>query len=662
MTAEAAAMTLLESALAYARRGCRVFPLYGTNDGGCTCGARDRCPHPGKHPWSEGWQTHATADAAQIRRWWKNYPDMNLGVVTGATSGHFVLDVDGDDGEASLAALEREHGPLPETPTVLTGKGRHLEFQHPGTPVPNSVGTLGPGLDVRGDGGFVVGVGSRHRSGRTYVYEVTADPDMVGRAVAPPWLLECMRTGARARLPVDGTPLVLRDGERNQRLFQYGAALRRYGWSAEVIRGCLELVNGTHATPPLEHDEVARIAVSAARYIPGTPPAGAPAVATEPPALEASDEPRMFVRACTLTAPPVTWLVDGLVADAMLQVLSGKDKRGKTLLALEIGRAVLRGLPLFARFPTRVGPVMAALLDDPLTLTLARLDELGLRGPQDDFYMVDPTTVTDPVAVVDHVAREAALLKPALVILDALYLFLPGGNNAGNDAASMRPVMVRLDRLVTETGAAVLVIAHDNKGGTDVAGSYVIRAMAKAILRLTLPKEQDEPEPDEPTTDRRILTLESKLVASAAHLLELRGVGAWALLGDPKAVRADDLRSTVIRRLEDGLTGKADAIARAIGKRRELVEEILVALVRDGIAYKTPERTGSRGPAAWVYGAEKLRPEVQSGANGGDGVSAPESAADLELFGQKGNSVLPSSPSRSRKNALRARRCPLVTC
>jgi hypothetical protein len=364
----------------------------------------------------------------------------------------------------------------------------------------------------------------------------------------------------------------------------------------------------------------------------------------------------VFVRACTLTAPPVTWLVDGLVADAMLQVLSGKDKRGKTLLALEIGRAVLRGLPLFGRFPTRVGPVMAALLDDPLALTLARLDQLGVRGPQDDFYVVDPTTVTDPGAVLNHLAREAAALKPALVVLDALYLFLPGGNNAGNDAASMRPVMVRLDRLVTETGAAVLVVAHDNKGGTDVAGSYVIRAMAKAILRLTLPKEQDEPEPDEPTTDRRILTLESKLVASAAHLLELRGVGAWALLGDPKAVRADDLRSTVIRRLEAGLTGKADAIARAIGKRRELVEEILVALVRDGVAYTTPERTGSRGPAAWVYGAEKLRPEVQSGSNGRDGVSPPESAEDPGLFGQKGNSVPPSSPREKDRDGVSGRR------
>src|SRR5262245_59524522 len=267
-------MTLLESALAYARRECRVFPLHGIgDDGSCTCRLRGACPHAGKHPWSEGWQTHATTDAAQIRRWLKHHPEMNLGVVTGAPSGNWILDVDpAKGGDESLRELERVHGALPETVIVLTGGGgHHHEFQHPGTPVPNSVGTVGPGLDVRGDGGFVVGVGSRHRSGRSYVYEVTANPDTVIRADAPPWLLERMRAPARARLPVDGTPLVLRDGERNQRLFQYGSALRRYGWSAEVIRGSLELVNGTHATPPLDDDEVARIAASAARYTPVPP-------------------------------------------------------------------------------------------------------------------------------------------------------------------------------------------------------------------------------------------------------------------------------------------------------------------------------------------------------------------------------------------------------
>src|SRR5262249_50822222 len=156
-----------------------------------------------------GWQTHATTDPARIRRWFARYPNMNLGVAMGAASGVFALDVDvAKGGDDTLCNLECVFGALPETVTVLTGAGgrnRHMFFQHPATPVPNSVGTLGPGLDVRGDGGYVVGVGSRHRSGRTYVYEVTADPDTVCRAVAPPWLLDRLQTRTADRLRADAT-------------------------------------------------------------------------------------------------------------------------------------------------------------------------------------------------------------------------------------------------------------------------------------------------------------------------------------------------------------------------------------------------------------------------------------------------------------------------
>src|SRR5262249_18835147 len=161
------AMTSLESAIGYARRGGRVFPLHGIAGDGCTCRLRGACSNAGKHPWGDGWQTHATTDPARIRRWFARYPNMNLGVVMAAASGVFALDIDGaKGGDDTLCDLERVFGALPETVTVLTGGGggsRHMFFQHPGTPVPNSVGTLGPGLDVRGDGGYVVGVGSRHR-------------------------------------------------------------------------------------------------------------------------------------------------------------------------------------------------------------------------------------------------------------------------------------------------------------------------------------------------------------------------------------------------------------------------------------------------------------------------------------------------------------------
>jgi putative DNA primase/helicase len=195
---------------------------------------------------------------------------MNLGVVMGAPSGVFALDVDSaNGGDDSLHVLERIHGALPETVVALTGGGgRHVFFTHPGTPVPNSAGTLGPGLDVRGDRGFVVAVGSRHRSGRTYTWEATANLDDVPLAPAPPWLLARLRERAPDRLRAAGTPLVLHEGERNRKLFQIACALRRYDLGEQALRGALEAITRVHCVPPLEAAEVATIAASATRYAP----------------------------------------------------------------------------------------------------------------------------------------------------------------------------------------------------------------------------------------------------------------------------------------------------------------------------------------------------------------------------------------------------------
>jgi Primase C terminal 1 (PriCT-1) len=101
-----------------------------------------------------------------------------------------------------------------------------------------------------------------------YTWEVTAHLDEVAPAIMPRWLLTLVTAPGRSTLPRGGTPLLLREGERNRRLFQLGAALRRCGIGAEALCGALEAVNRAHCVPPLEVDEVAKIAGSAARYAP----------------------------------------------------------------------------------------------------------------------------------------------------------------------------------------------------------------------------------------------------------------------------------------------------------------------------------------------------------------------------------------------------------
>jgi hypothetical protein len=199
---------LLGEALANAARGWAVIPLNTIRNGHCTCGG-SRCK-PGKHPVARlapNGLKNATCDPTVISTWWSQWPDANVAIVTGAVSGLIVLDVDpAHGGDEALNDLEMIYGHLPQTVEVVTGSGgRHVYFRHPGSTVPNSAGKVGAGLDVRGDGGYVVAPPSLHISGRRYEWEVSGDPADVELAPVPDWLLRLM-ADAPARTVQQGAP------------------------------------------------------------------------------------------------------------------------------------------------------------------------------------------------------------------------------------------------------------------------------------------------------------------------------------------------------------------------------------------------------------------------------------------------------------------------
>lgn len=169
----------------------------------CSCASRDLCPSPGKHPalaWAEFQRRRPSRD--EIAEWWADdRARLGVGVLTGAVSGNiFVLDVDvgpGKDGDDSLRALQLQNDDLPDTAEVRTGSGgRHLYFRAPPgvAVIRNSAGKLGPGLDIRGEGGFVVAPPSVHASGRPYAWVRTIED--AGIADAPAWLLDLVRADA----------------------------------------------------------------------------------------------------------------------------------------------------------------------------------------------------------------------------------------------------------------------------------------------------------------------------------------------------------------------------------------------------------------------------------------------------------------------------------
>lgn len=185
----------IDAAVVYAKRGWAVFPCNspGPSPGGCSCGAAE-CGSVAKHPRIAGGLKSATTDQAQIERWWQQWPRANVAIRTGEVSHLVVVDVDpGHGGDASLDRLIDEHGCLPDGRVVRTGSGgRHLYFLHPGGVVRNDAGRrLGRGLDIRGDGGYVIAPPSRHASGGRYVVgghggDIPELPDWLQRLLRPP--------------------------------------------------------------------------------------------------------------------------------------------------------------------------------------------------------------------------------------------------------------------------------------------------------------------------------------------------------------------------------------------------------------------------------------------------------------------------------------------
>lgn len=196
----------IDAAVIYSRRGWAVFPCHYPVPGGCSCGQPD-CGSPGKHPRVPGGFRSATTLHAQVRTWWSIWPRANVAIRTGRDSGLVVIDIDPEHGgDESLEALTTEQGPLPGVRTIQTGSGgRHFYFRHPGGEVRNDSGRrLGPGIDVRGDGGYVIAPPSRHASGSRYAVARHGGviPEM------PDWILALVQPPSRERrvepMPTEG--------------------------------------------------------------------------------------------------------------------------------------------------------------------------------------------------------------------------------------------------------------------------------------------------------------------------------------------------------------------------------------------------------------------------------------------------------------------------
>jgi Bifunctional DNA primase/polymerase, N-terminal/Primase C terminal 1 (PriCT-1) len=284
----------MEAAWRYAALGWPVLPVHtptGDPTRPCSC-RRVNCPrignHPchsnackdkgkhtchqstcesiGKHPRTRNGIHDASTNEAKIRRWWNTWEEANIGLATGKRAGFFVLDIDPHKGgDETLTSLERRHGKLPKTRAADTGGGGlHYLFNYPDFPIKNSAGKLGPGLDIRSDGGSIIAPPSLHASGEQYRWR-NSEPI----AEAPEWLLRLLREAQRSY--ANGSRAIgetIPEGQRNNTLMSLAGTMRRRGMGFDEIEAALLVTNSKRCDPPLAEDEVITIVASVCRYQP----------------------------------------------------------------------------------------------------------------------------------------------------------------------------------------------------------------------------------------------------------------------------------------------------------------------------------------------------------------------------------------------------------
>lgn len=267
----------LRYAVAYAEHGWPVFPLWPLAGRSCTCPDAG-CAAAGKHPITRGWPNAVASVPAAETAWAERLGRRGIGLPCGPRSGMWVLDVDPRHGGArALAGLECDYGPLPRSLRTRTGgDGLHVLFAWPddGQPLSNANG-LPPGLDTRGEGGYIVLPPSMHASGQRYRWEV---PPRDGQLEsAPDWLLELVRQRQRSLTPADAGAtgdVKVPVGERHEKLVQFLGAVRSMGFGEEALVGFTRVYLETsveldEARRPLDRKHAEQTARDIARRYPG---------------------------------------------------------------------------------------------------------------------------------------------------------------------------------------------------------------------------------------------------------------------------------------------------------------------------------------------------------------------------------------------------------
>lgn len=574
--------TMLDYARAYAARGWSVVPV-----------------RPGEKipavPWAQF--QHRRASDQELCDWFGD-GRMGIGIVTGVISGLFVADFDGEDGHQTLDKLA---GHITGPTSLTGGGGAHVLLRHPGVRIPTRKG-LAPGMDIRGDGGFIVAPPSVHPSGTSYQWDVDNHPDDVAILDAPKWFIERITADAppgpahAAEVTRGAGPLGLDIGHITDGRETYmrntilavcrdlrdklgrlpdAAELEAAAWPQYAAKVDFSRPGrGLHEFRAKVAYTLARAAKGAVRGLEGgAGPFDAPSggMGSEAPKAPL---PLVFFEdvAPNLDA---TDFVEDLLTEGSTSVVYGESNCGKTFFMTDLALHVATGRQWNGRQIEAGGVIYCALegghgIGNRVAAFKQRHDLAGVTLPfaiiPVSLNLLDPEA--DTTRLIETIAYAAEHMgRPVkLVVIDTLSRALAGGNeNAPDDMGAL----VTSDAKIRQaTGAHVAWVHHSGKDSARGArGHSLLRAATDTEIEIAR-EDKDSPS-----------------VATVKKQRDLEISGEWTFtlhtvtLG--KNRRGKDVRSCVVEyeAAEDAAEAAPQPARTKLTGQAKRAHEILLSLV-----------------------------------------------------------------------------------
>lgn len=556
-----AEMTLKEAALYYAKLGLAVFPLK---------------PRSKKPATKNGFKA-ATMNLEQIAEWWDQHPDSNVGIATGKVSGGLVvidLDIDEDRGKNGYEVLkewQREHGVLPETAMVITGRGGYHYYYRDAAHWGNRAG-LYEGVDIRADGGYVVAPPSVHENGRRYEWE--QDPSTYGITAANQTVFDFL-------MPVPNElgkesfqmPDTIPEGQRTDTLVKLVCSQQAKGLSDEAIRAAVRAENEARCVPPLTDEELEKTVFPAIRryqkgnapYCKAVPDKGGFRPMKEKKIITYSSADTLMAA----DLPPVNYFIDGLLTQG-LGGLSAKSKLGKSWLALQMAVALACG-DKFLGFSTRKTGALYIDLENTPSLTQDRLRMvLDGRNPPGDLYFAHDFNLMGQGFEEDLVDFLTAHEDVKVVIIDVFQKVKRGKKMNQTDYEADYEILTKLKAIADKFGVCIFPIYHDRKfmdpndPFANLLGSTAVIGVSDFMWVLFKEKREDK---------EATLAVTGRTIREASYKLSRKAV-SWEMLGDAAAIEERRKRQeyednpivNTIRKLVDQEHGKWR------GRMKEIIE------------------------------------------------------------------------------------------